>query len=103
MEQKMLKNHKISYRTPLLLDIYLNDPTKYSNDEKEQLMGHLLDILTNNKDLTFEIGWDLPQLVILYIESDYDFKGPIRSSPCVYKILKIFETLAINGTLRNCF
>ncbi|MCP8718736.1 MAG: hypothetical protein M5F18_05505 [Asgard group archaeon] len=91
----------LSYST--LLDIYLNDPTKYSNDEKEQLMGHLLDILTNNKDLTFEIGWDLPQLVILYIESDYDFKGPIRSSPCVYKILKIFETLAINGNPKELF
>lgn len=91
----------LSYST--LLDIYLNEPEKYTNEEKEQLIGHLLDILVNDKDLTYEIGWDLPQLVILYIESDYDFKGPIRSSPCVYKILKIFETLAINGNSKELF
>ncbi|RCK63561.1 CAP1-binding-protein [Candida viswanathii] len=91
----------LSYST--LLDIYLNDPTKYSNDEKEQLMGHLLEILSNDPELTAEIGWDIPQLVILYVESDYDFKGPIRSSPCVYKVLKIFETLAIDGNPKELF
>ena len=68
----------LSYST--LLDIYLNDPTKYSNEEKEQLLGHILTILSENKQLTYEIGWDLPQLLILYVDSDYEFNGPIRDS-----------------------
>ncbi|KAF6069580.1 hypothetical protein FOB64_003221 [Candida albicans] len=91
----------LSYST--LLDIYLNDPTKYSNEEKEQLLGHILTILSENKQLTYEIGWDLPQLLILYVDSDYEFNGPIRDSPGVYKILKIFENLAINGNHKELF
>ncbi|EMG49955.1 YBP1 CAP1-binding-protein [Candida maltosa Xu316] len=91
----------LSYST--LLDIYLNDPTKYSNTEKEELLGHLLTILSDNEELTFEIGWDIPQLVILYVDSDYDFHGPLRKSPGVYKVLKIFETLALHGNPKELF
>ncbi|KAK6204523.1 YAP1 binding protein 2 [Scheffersomyces amazonensis] len=91
----------ISYST--LLDIYLSDPTKYTYDEREQLLNHLLTILTEHKQLTYEIGWDLPNLLILYVESDFQFHDPIRTAPCVYKILKNFEALALNGNPKELF
>ncbi|KAK6465216.1 YAP1 binding protein 2 [Scheffersomyces coipomensis] len=91
----------LSYST--LLDIYLSEPTKYSYDEREQLLSHLLTILSANKELTYEIGWDLPNLLILYVESDFNFQNPIRTAPCVYKILKNFEALALNGNPKELF
>ncbi|KAK6455422.1 YAP1 binding protein 2 [Scheffersomyces xylosifermentans] len=91
----------LSYST--LLDIYLSEPARYSYDEREQLLSALLSVLSANEKLTYEIGWDIPSLVILYIESDFDFKGALRSAPCVYKILKIFEALALHGNPKELF
>lgn len=91
----------LSYST--LLDIYLSDPYKYSYEEREELLEHLLTILTNNTELTYEIGWDLPNLLILYVDLNFQFDGSIRSSPNVYKVLKIFECLALNGNPKELF
>ena len=83
----------LSYST--LLDIQLHDPSRYTYDEREQLMASLLEVLQLNDTLVYEIGWDIPSIIIPYIESDFDFSSGIRDAPCVYKILKIFEILAI--------
>ncbi|EAZ62918.2 YAP1 binding protein 2 (YBP2) [Scheffersomyces stipitis CBS 6054] len=91
----------LSYST--LLDIYLGEPAKYTYDEREELLSALLSILSANPGLTYEIGWDLPGLLILYVDSDFDFTGGLRKAPCVYKILKIFEVLAINGNPKELF
>lgn len=91
----------LSYST--LLDIYLSDPYKYSYEEREELLEHLLTILTKNKELTYEIGWDLPNLLILYVDLNFQFDGSIRTAPNVYKILKIFECLALNGNHKELF
>ncbi|KAI5962364.1 uncharacterized protein KGF55_003440 [Candida pseudojiufengensis] len=94
-----------SYDT--LIEIYLDDVSKYSNEEKEEIMTTLLEIFKENDTLVYEIGWDIPSLILPYVESDYQFTNGIRSSPCVYKILKIFELLAIKGNpkellLKSC-
>ncbi|KAG7662545.1 uncharacterized protein J8A68_003941 [[Candida] subhashii] len=91
----------LSYST--LIDIYLSDHQKYTNDEKEELLKHILKILNENKQLTYEIGWDLPSLLIPYIDSQYEFDNGVRNSPCVYTILKIFESLAFNGNPKELF
>lgn len=91
----------LSYST--ILDIYLSDPSKYTYDERELLLLHLYTILSEDKQLTYEIGWDLPSLLILYVDSDYDFHGPIRKAPGVHRILKIFEILAHNGNPKELF
>lgn len=91
----------LSYST--LLDIYLSDPYRYSYDEREQLLEKVLSILSDNKELTYEIGWDLPGLLILYIDLNYQFEGSIRQAPCVYKVLKLFECLALNGNPKELF
>lgn len=91
----------LSYST--LLDIYLSDPYKYSYQEREELLEHLLTILSKNKELTYEIGWDLPNLLILYVDLNFQFDAAIRKAPNVYKILKIFECLALNGNHKELF
>lgn len=91
----------LSYST--VLDICASDPTGFSNAEKEQILSHILGALTTDKEMTAEIGWDLPALLISYIDSDYDFVGPVRKAPGVYKVLKIFEVLAIEGNSKELF
>jgi hypothetical protein len=91
----------LSYST--MLDIYLGNPDSFTNEQREELMGCLLEVLASNDKLTYEIGWDIPQLLIHYIDSDYEFNGPIRKAPGVYKILKIFEVLALKGNPKELF
>lgn len=91
----------LSYST--LLDVYLSDPSKYSFNERELLLKELLAILTSNDTLVYEIGWDLPSLIIDYIDSDFEFKDLLRQAPCVYTILKIFEILALKGNPKELF
>ncbi|CAK9437007.1 uncharacterized protein LODBEIA_P14800 [Lodderomyces beijingensis] len=91
----------LSYST--LLDIFLQDPTKYTVEERESLLACVLKTLSENSELTYEIGWDLPSLIIAYVDSDYDFSSGIRNAPCVYKVLKIFEVLAKEGNPKELF
>lgn len=94
-EESIANKDYLSYST--VLDIYLGQPSRYSYPEREEILAKLLSILEENHVLTYEIGWDLPHLIVPYVDLDYDFAGLIRQSPCVYKIMKLFETLALHG------
>lgn len=91
----------LSYST--VLDIYYTDPARYTFEEREELLGNLQKVLASDSELTYEIGWDLPSLLIPFVDTDYDFSGVIRKAPGVYKILKIFEILAHNGNPKELF
>lgn len=91
----------LSYST--VLDVYLSEPNRYSEFEREQLLSHLLQILLENTDIVYEVGWDIPSLLISYIDSDMSLKVSLRQTPCVYKVLKIFEVLAHHGNPKELF
>ncbi|GEQ71777.1 hypothetical protein JCM33374_g5463 [Metschnikowia sp. JCM 33374] len=91
----------LSYST--VLDIHLSEPTRYSPQEREALLQQLLDSLAGDHELVYEVGWDIPALIIPFVDSDFDFSGPIRSAPGVYKTLKIFEVLAHHGNAKELF
>lgn len=91
----------LSYST--VLDIFAGEPTRFSNEEREQILSHILEVLTADATMTAEIGWDMPALLIPYIDSDYKFVGPLRTAPGMYKVLKIFEVLAHNGNAKELF
>ncbi|SGZ58120.1 CIC11C00000004974 [Sungouiella intermedia] len=91
----------LSYST--VLDIYFSDPSRYTIEEREELLSHVLAILSEDLDLVYEIGWDLPSLFIPFLDSDYDMSGPIRLVPCAYKVLKLFELLAHDGNPKELF
>lgn len=91
----------LSYST--VLDIFAGEPTRFSNEERELILTHILEVIKADDTMTYEIGWDLPALVLPYITSDFTFDGPIRDAPGVYKVLKIFEVLAIKGNPKELF
>lgn len=91
----------LSYST--LLDVQLSEPDNYTIDEKEQLLEQLLKTLAQDSELVYEIGWDLPSLILPFVETDDPFDGPIRNIPCVYKVIKLFEILALHGNAKELF
>lgn len=91
----------LSYST--VLDMYMSDPEKFTKEEREQLLNHLLEILKADHDLVYEIGWDLPALVVPFLESNYEFNARLRMAPCVWTVLKIFEVLALHGNPKELF
>lgn len=91
----------VSYST--LLDIHLGDPLKFSEDDRTRVLDALLKVMTNDKELVYNIGWDLPDLIVSYISLEDDFQGPIRDSPSIYKAIKIFECLALSGNAKELF
>lgn len=91
----------LSYST--ILDMYLSEPERYRPDERDQIMQHLFTVLDKDHDLVYEIGWDLPALVLPFLESDYAFDGALRDAPCVFNVCKIFEVLAHHGNAKELF
>lgn len=91
----------LSYST--ILDMYLSEPERYRPDERDQILHNLLTILDKDHDLVYEIGWDLPALVLPFLESDYAFDGALRNAPCVFNVCKIFEVLAHHGNAKELF
>lgn len=91
----------LSYST--LLDLQLSEPSQYTIDEREQLLVQLLEILSSDTVLVCEIGWDIPSLILPFVESDHSFETPIRSIPCVDNVLKLFEVLALHGNAKELF
>lgn len=91
----------LSYST--LLDVQLSEPANYSIDEQEQLLEQLLKTLAQDPHLVYEIGWDLPSLILPFVESDDAFVKPIRDIPCVYRVIKLFEVLALHGNAKELF
>lgn len=92
----------LSYST--LVDIYLTETTvDFPHEEREQVLAKLRDVLVANPQLTYEIGWDLPEVLIGCLESDYLFEKGIRGAPFVVTVFKIFEVLATDGNPKELF
>lgn len=91
----------LSYST--LLDVQLSEPSNYSIEEREKLLEVLLETLKKYEKLIYEIGWDLPSLILPFVESNHDFDIRIREIPGVYKVIKLFELLALHGNAKELF
>lgn len=90
----------LSYAT--LIDVHMSDESRFTIDEKVQLISELNKILTENPDITYEIGWDLPELVLNYLDAGWDIEA-LRKSPIVVLSMNTFELLAKNGNPKENF
>ncbi|CAN3376972.1 hypothetical protein DIURU_001978 [Diutina rugosa] len=93
----------LSYST--FVDVCLAEPNSFASVEaREQVLTTLLDVLKAHPKLVFEIGWDIPSVLLPYIDSDYDYTSkPLREAPCVPLVLKLFQELAVNGNAKELF
>lgn len=87
------------------VDVCLAEPESFDSVEaRELVLTTLLEVLQAHPKLVYEIGWDLPAVLLPYVDSDYDFTSqPLRKAPCVPLLLKIFQELATNGNAKELF
>lgn len=85
----------ISFST--MLDIYLHDWEVYSVDERLGLMELLTDLLNANKELLAEIAWDLPPLLLPFLDCEWPVRFGLGESRQVVAFYKIFNLLAEYG------
>lgn len=87
-----------------VVDIHFLDPSKYTEEERELLLNHLLKILQDDDDFVYEVGWDLPAVVIPFVDSDYDVsRGPLRNLPGFVAVFYLFGVLAEKGNPKELF
>lgn len=88
-----------------MLDIFLSDPSQYNELEREKLLKKLLEVLLNSDEMVYEIGWDIPAIVLPYFESsscDFDSTS-LKMVTTAVTLMKIFKVLATNGNHKELF
>ncbi|KAH3675031.1 hypothetical protein WICMUC_002863 [Wickerhamomyces mucosus] len=95
-------NDYISYAT--LLDIHLSDAERYSDDEKSLILKTLIKVLEENPDISYEIGWDLPELLLGFFDLEWDFEGSLlRSTDVIKNVMNAFDVIAKSGNPKELF
>lgn len=94
-------NDFLSYST--VLDIHLSSPDRYSSLEREELLEQLLQTLSKDPVLVQEVGWDIPALLMPFIDNETKYQNGIKNAPSFYRVMKIFEVLATNGNAKELF
>ncbi|KAG0683848.1 hypothetical protein C6P42_000111 [Pichia californica] len=80
-----------------ILDVYLNDWNKYNIEERITLMELLYEILDENKEMLAEISWDLPPLLLPFIDCEWPVRFSLRESVQVSLFWKVFNLLSEYG------
>lgn len=80
-----------------LLDYYVNDWTVFTVTERLQLMDLLCEIFSEDKALLAGVSWDLPELLIPYLDADWPFKQSLRHSAQIVTFYKVFNLIAEFG------
>lgn len=80
-----------------VVDYYLGDREKHTAKEQEQLLECVVASLASHKELVYNVGWDIPALLVAYIDQDREEPSPLRTLPCLPQVMKGFEVLALQG------
>lgn len=95
-------NDYISYAT--ILEELLDDPLHFDEEERIQILTTLRDILAADDKLVYEMGWDVPLLVLKYLVDSYAFDGNgVTGSRTTRLIMNIFSILCNKGNPKELF
>lgn len=95
-------NDYISYAT--ILDELIADPLKFDENERIRILETLRDILAENDQLTYDMGWDIPILALKYLVTSYDFEAAgIPGSATARILMSIFSILCNKGNPKELF
>ncbi|CDK26304.1 unnamed protein product [Kuraishia capsulata CBS 1993] len=92
----------LSYAT--LLDIHLGaDPDeRYDEEEKTALLQTLNEVLVKYPQITYEIGWDLPAMLLEFANSRW-LTNRLIESEGIMLVISVFGLLAKNGNPKEVF
>lgn len=95
----------ISYATVLeeYLDFEDDNPPDFTDDDKGIIFSALLDVVSENDELVYTIGWDIPMVLMKLVEGDYDFGESITSSRHIKLSMKILNVICEKGNPKELF
>lgn len=92
----------ISYST--ILDLNIGDPSRFSEDEALCILWCLLETLQSNDTLIYRAGWDIPEILIRYLQHFNMNEEHVLVGDSVLKVvMKILTTLCERGNPRELF
>ncbi|ODQ44291.1 hypothetical protein PICMEDRAFT_18221 [Pichia membranifaciens NRRL Y-2026] len=80
-----------------VLDLYLHDWNVYSVEERLALMELLCQILDDDKELLAEVAWDLPPLLLPFLDCEWPVRFALKDTVEVPLVWKAFNLLATYG------
>jgi hypothetical protein len=84
--------------------MYLGDPTQYTEEEREKLLKKLLEVFLVEDELVYEIGWDIPTILLPYFETSFDFYScTLGRAPLTSTLMSLFSVLASKGNQKELF
>ncbi|ODV83015.1 hypothetical protein CANARDRAFT_9991 [[Candida] arabinofermentans NRRL YB-2248] len=85
----------ISFST--VLDIHLSDPSIYTEEERYDILMKLNEIFNANHDLVYEVGWDIPPILIAFFNCEMKPVFGLMKEKTTVLILKLFEIMSFHG------
>lgn len=67
------------------------------------MLNELLKVLESSKEMVYEIGWDIPAMIIDYFDADYPEVQSLRQTPAIMILMKIFSLLSREGNPKELF
>ncbi|ODV93503.1 hypothetical protein PACTADRAFT_52078 [Pachysolen tannophilus NRRL Y-2460] len=98
VELKETKDY-LSYAT--LIDVYLTDISRFDQEEKLMILNALEKILEENHDIIYEIGWDLPDLLIKFLFGNLQRTIRLQGNESIVIIIQIFKLLSEYGNSKE--
>ncbi|QEU60086.1 Ybp1/Ybp2 [Kluyveromyces lactis] len=88
-----------------ILDLYSEEVNfKGSLEQKHEYLSEVLSLLQQNKDVVYEIGWDLPKILIKFIHwGNNNHLRADHSKKFLTVIMKCFNEVALFGNPKECF
>lgn len=86
-----------------VLDEHLGDPKNFSHEDSIRVLENLLEVLEVNHDIVYKIGWDLPEILIRYIDNYNSTKQAVRESKHVLIVTQICTLLCEHGNSEELF
>ena len=91
----------ISFLT--VVDIYFEDWNAYSIEERVELMELFYTIISENKELLAEIAWDIPPLLLNFMDGDWPMMPALRDNIQITLAFKVFNLVSEFGNPKELF
>lgn len=89
-----------------VLDYYINDWNVFTVQERLQIMDLLYKVFSNDRALLAEVSWDLPELLLPFLDCSWPIRAGLRNSVQIIAFYKVFNLIAEFGNpkelLVNC-
>lgn len=90
----------VSFAT--VLDVNLKGSDRFTFVERQHILTTLYEVLQQNDELLYEVGWDIPAILMEYFKIQNGDQA-LAEEPCIKVLMKIFSLLAEKGNPKELY